>query len=382
VKKFSFIIIAIITVVGIGFFFRFQSKKSLQPDWIVYVVIDTLRADHLHCYGYPRNTTPFIDNVARRGVVFYNAYSHSATTGPSHSSMFTSLYPYQHEVYSNRFILKNEFLTLAEYLKSKGYFTAAAVSVQWMDKLNLNQGFKIFDQASNERIEKRISPPYRPAAETVERLIEIIKERELYKKKAFLWIHLFDPHVPLVPPAEYISRLRKNNDREKMIEYLLNVQKIRLSPFKGNIESMYNHILRYDAEIAYADAQLARFYEFVRGKVGKKKVLWIITSDHGEGLGGHNWVLHAKYIYKEFVHVPLILLWENFKIKPRRINSLVGHVDLFPTITEIFKEDLNKKVKKQEAILFYPLFLVKKNPCESSFLRSVKGKKKMTSFAP
>jgi len=110
--------------------------------------------------------------------------------------------------------------------------------------------------------------------------------------------------------------------------------------------------------------------------------LWIITSDHGEGLGGHNWVLHAKYIYKEFVHVPLILLWENFKIKPRRINSLVGHVDLFPTITEIFKEDLNKKVKKQEAILFYPLFLVKKNPCESSFLRSVKGKKKMTSFAP
>ncbi len=211
-KKYCVFPILILLLGSIGYFLIKRNREA-RPYWIVYVVIDTLRADHLQCYGYPRDTSPFIDSIAKEGIVFTNAYSHSSTTAPSHSTMFTSLYPYQHEVYSNKYVLKDKYLTLAEYLKTKGYFTAAVVSVPWLKNLNLNQGFEIFDYPEDVKIYP--SGHYRPATSTVTQALKIIEKNKLYAQKTFLWVHLFDPHIPLIPPQSLVNRLR-NSEKKRI----------------------------------------------------------------------------------------------------------------------------------------------------------------------
>lgn len=339
--------------------FSFLKKRnSLKPYWIVFVVVDTLRADHLHSYGYPRNTSPFIDELSRKGVVFNHAYSQSATTIPSHSSMFTSLYPYQHGAYSNRFILKDKFLTLAEYMEGKGYKTAGVVSVPWMQKLNLNQGFEIFNYPQEDEIDPYVQ--YRTASDTVDETLKIIEKEKLYNKRTFLWVHFFDTHIPLVPPEKYVAELARADNKEKILRFLLDEQKIQLKPHRDSLEHLYNYVLKYDAEILYVDRELKRLYQFVKGKLGNRKILWIITADHGEGLGAHNWMLHAKYIYTEEIHVPLLFLWENYKIPPERVDSIVAHVDIFPTIAEIFGDDLKQYVRTKKGHSLLPVILGKK----------------------
>lgn len=356
-KRVSFFLFSLMVLVIFLLFIMFKRRNSLKPFWIVYVVVDTLRADHLHCYGYPRNTSPFIDWLAKRGTVFTHAYSHSATTIPSHASMFTSLYPYQHGAYSNRFVLKDKFLTLAEYLNSKGYNTVGVVSVPWMQKLNLNQGYEIFNFPEEENIDTSLK--YRPASATVDETIKIIEKEKLYSKRTFLWVHFFDTHIPLMPPEKYVNKLASVDDKRKILEFLLNTQKLQLKPHKNSPEHLYKYVLKYDAEILYVDEELNRLYQFLKKKLGKRKVLWIITSDHGEGLGAHNWMLHAKYIYTELVHVPLLFVWENYNFPPAKFETMVGHVDIFPTIADVLGDNIKEKVKRAKGISLMPLFFGK-----------------------
>ncbi len=144
-----------------------------------------------------------------------------------------------------------------------------------------------------------------------------------------------------------------------MIKYLIDTQKIQLKPHDNDLNRLYDYILRYDAEVLYVDTELCRLYSFSRKKLNKKKVVWIITSDHGEGLGAHNWLLHAKYIYTELVHVPLIFVWWNYEIPPGRINTIVGHIDLFPTIADLLGDNLKAIVKSIKGHSILPLILKK-----------------------
>ena len=136
---FLFGLSSLIGVYVLAFFQVYSSfAKELPTDRIFLITIDTLRADHLGCYGYPRQTSPFLDSMASRGVLFEHSFAPTSMTAPSHASIFTALYPIQHRVLRNGDRLDDSFYTMAEFLKGKGYLTGAVVSTAWTPNWPIN----------------------------------------------------------------------------------------------------------------------------------------------------------------------------------------------------------------------------------------------------
>ena len=293
-----------------------------QPPHIVVVTLDTLRADHLGCYGYPRDTSPFIDSLAERGAVFDNAFSAMATTVPAHASMFTGRYPSQLSVLWNGHRLNPSFRTLAEALEPAGYQTAAFVST--MDHFvpsSLDRGFSTFDDSRPQRS--------RPGQRTVERAVEWLAT-EASPGPLFLWVHLFDPHSPYTPRTAFADAPAEAEEAHR--RFLFDAHYLEPAFVEQN-ERLLEAIRDYDGEIAHADQAVENLYQAVSEKYSED-VLWIVTSDHGEGLGNHAALGHGKNIYNEQIRVPLIFHSSAGAIASRRIDALTEHVDLVPTILD------------------------------------------------
>jgi arylsulfatase A-like enzyme/Flp pilus assembly protein TadD len=266
-----------------------------QPD-VILITIDTLRADALGFTGNQRIRTPYLDSLAARGTVFTNAHAHNVVTLPSHTNILTGLYPYQHGIRDNAgFTLDPRHPTLAAMLHAAGYATAAFVSAFPLDsRFGLNAGFDVYDDKYREG-----SNPLdfvvqeRPAEETLN------AARTWYdatpNKKKFLWIHLYDPHAPYDPPSPFREQYRD-------------------APYLG--------------EVAYVDAQLARFIEPLLQS--HPNTLVVITGDHGEALGDHGEQTHGLFAYESTLNVPLIIIDPDQQ--PRKETNYVRHIDLVPTI--------------------------------------------------
>lgn len=346
--------ITLIPVLFISSCFIFYKKDEIKIDHIFLITVDTLRADHLGCYGYIRNTSPFIDSLAENGVLFTRAYSQSASTCPSHASIFTGFYPLQHRVLANHFILDNSYTTLAEILKKNGYKTSAFTSTdRHFHESNINQGFEFYEEPVDTK--KTYGFKYRPARLTINNAI-VWLDNFNPKNKLFLWIHVFDPHFPYHPPEKYYKEIDNNLKNEMFLKYLemfhINIEAFSRKILNPNYEhlnnrkKMYEYITNYDAEIRYADEELKRFYNFAERKGLNKNSLWILTSDHGEGLGQHNWLGHSAMIYQEEIHVPLIFFSEQ-KFKSKRIEDVIENFDIFSTVLDILKIKLDEKLKKE-----------------------------------
>ena len=317
----------------------YKHSDRLRIRHVFLITIDTLRADHLGCYGYPRNTSGFIDFLAENGVVFNRAYSQSASTGPSHASIFTGLYPYQHKVICNYYLLDDSYVTLAERLCANGIITSAFTSV---DKLfspsKIDQGFAVHGEPPDTI--KTYGFKYRPAEYTIDEAVAWLDISDP-SEKTFTWVHLFDPHFPYNPPEKYLSEIDSGMNKETFLEYLAQLyiddetfaQKTLDEEYENlcSSEKMYDYISNYDAEIAYADSELQRFYDFAGKKGFAEDSLWIITGDHGEGLGQHSWLGHAFMIYQEEIHVPLIFFSDK-NLQPARIYHVVENFDIFSTV--------------------------------------------------
>ncbi|MGA1863873.1 MAG: sulfatase-like hydrolase/transferase, partial [bacterium] len=271
---------------------------------IILITIDTLRADHLACYGYDSIKTPHLDGLAKDGVLFSNAYSVSPLTFPSHTSIMTSQYPIQHGVQNNgTFILQDSANTLAEILKKRNYKTGAIVSSYVLAAhFGMNQGFDYYDDyffekkgdvqdhTQNERIGGKVT--------------DIAKKwlQKNHKKPFFLWAHYFDPHSLYSPP----------------------------SPF----DNIYKE-RPYDGEIAYTDQCLGALLEEIEKLSLSKNTCIIIVGDHGEGLWDHNEQTHGLFIYNTTLHVPLIISCPGNFQKNGKVASLVKTIDIMPTILEL-----------------------------------------------
>ncbi len=305
------------------------------------ITIDTLRADHLGTYGYPRNTSPFIDSLAEKGILFENSFSQSSTTCPSHASIFTGLYCSQHGVLANHYILPESATTLAEILKENGFKTAAFTSTDaHFLSTNLNQGFEFYEEPFNARATYNIK--YRPARLTINNAI-IWLDNFNPTRKLYFWVHVYDPHLPLVPPREYTEKIDQN---KKDVLKFLEKFNINLGLF-NNEDDLYKYITLYDAEIRYVDEELKRLFSFAEKKGLNKNSLWIITADHGEGLGQHDYLIHSKMLYQEQLHVPLIFFFTDSKIKPIRIKNIVENFDIFSTVLDVLKIDAENELKKE-----------------------------------
>jgi arylsulfatase A-like enzyme len=295
---------------------------------VVLVSIDTLRRDHLGVYGYPRDTSPFIDSLAREGVTFERAYAPMPTTAPSHATIFTSLYPVQHGVRSNGQQLPDGVETLAERLRNGGFVTAGFTSTraQWVPT-GLGRGFDAFHARAIDDPEV-----YRRADRTVDAALEWLAACEACER-LFLFVHLFDPHGPLHPPEIHLDVFRGEGPeaRARHAAYLAEEQGIPLDFYRGDPGRLLFVVDRYDAEIRFADSELRRLQTGLVSALGDAPTLWVVTSDHGEGLGNHDFMGHGK-AYEEGLRVPLIFHASDGSLPSRRVPGIVQHVDIAPTL--------------------------------------------------
>jgi len=275
---------------------------------ILLVIVDTLRADRLACYGYEKVETPHIDALAEAGVVYDAAITAVPITLPSITTILTGAYPTQHGVRGNGpYQLSEEWTTLAEGMQAAGYKTAAFVSAAVLEKAhNLTQGFDSYDDD--------VSAPYVPYEtemvpladrfQNIERRAELTVDRALQwvgaqpSEDTFLMVHLFDPHVPRDPPPPFNEA------------------------YAGR---------PYDGEVAYVDQQIGRLLAGVRAHWRPSEITTLFVADHGEGLGTHEEILHGELLYEETIRVPLIVHGKGVP-SPARIDEAVRTVDVLPTL--------------------------------------------------
>lgn len=279
------------------------SLLAASPD-VVLVTIDTLRADHVGAYGSKRGSTPAIDAVAARGVLLEDAVVQVPQTRPSHATIFTGLYPFEHGLRDNASpALSTKFETLATVLKAAGYQTAAFIGAYPVSRASgLARGFDVYGDPFRGDLESLTddSPNERPANQVVDEALAWLK-RPRGPKPLFLWVHLFDPHQPYEPPAPFAARYAKEP---------------------------------YDGEVAFADSQLKRLLEALDRSPAASNRLTIITSDHGEGLGEHGEEEHHLFAYDSTLKVPLILS-APFLSAGRRVSGQFRSIDLMPTILDL-----------------------------------------------
>ncbi len=305
---------------------------KLPVDLVVLITLDPVRADHLGAYGYPRETSPFIDSLAERGVVFEHAVSSCSYTAPAHASIFTSLHPFQHRVLENGHPVSDSLVTLAEMLQQRGYETAAFVSARFLKELR--QGFDLFDYPVGLT---RINA-YRSARKTVNHALKWLEQPQR-SKKSFVWLHLFDVHEAHEPRTRIAAR-----DLEAVTKSAPGASLQRFLRTRHGVADEFldaetlDVVDRYDAQIHFVDSALRRLFNRAGRDPRNADSVWIVTADHGEGLWTHGARGHGGHIYQEQVRVPLIFHFTKRPVDARRIQALVRHVDILPTVVELVDE--------------------------------------------
>jgi len=276
---------------------------TLRPLNVVLVTIDTLRPDHLHCYGYSKIETPAVDSVASAGVLFETAVTQTPLTPPSHASIFTGLYPTVHHVRdTGGFVLQPGTTTLATILQRQGWDTAAFVSSAVLKKLfGFSQGFAVYDDQMPRPGSSRdfLEDAERPASATIDRAVQWIEARS--GKPYFLWVHLYDPHMPYHPP----------------------------SPFKETYRDR-----PYDGEIAYADHELSRLFAAIRKKSPADHTIIAVLSDHGESLGEHGEYSHGVFLYDSTLRIAFVMSGPGIPTG-LRVKQQVRAIDFLPTVLDL-----------------------------------------------
>jgi arylsulfatase A-like enzyme len=282
---------------------------------VILISIDTLRADHLSAYGYHRIATPNIDSFASGGTLFSNIACQTPLTLPSHTSLFTSTYPFENRIQENAELVPPGAVTLAGVLKSHGYQTAAFVSSVFLEReMGLDQGFDTYDSPFNFAAFSPISGEMffggaknsyavRDRREGALTLYAALRWLAAHKgQPVFVFIHLFDLHTPYTIP-EKVARS------------------------KG--------ISLYDAQLEYEDELIGRLKNALSRAGWWDKSLTILLSDHGEGLGDHGELSHGYFIYQSTLHVPFIIHWPmGTASQPPIVQQPAGLIDVAPTILD------------------------------------------------
>ncbi len=298
-------------------------ERPARPNVLI-VTIDTLRADHLGAFGSTDDLTPRLDAFARTGRAFLETVAPMGTTFPSHSSMFTGLYPGRHGVRSNADALADSQSTLAETLEADGYATAAFVSFKSMvHRGGLGQGFQ---RRSRAKKNPRDSP-IRPGRDTVRAALRWLEKAQ---EPFLLWVHLFEPHLPL-PLTTYAAE-RMGAYRGPLADgaTVREVMSLR-GTWKDSAEATAALQALYAGRVIDADALFGRLLDGLADRKSLDDTLVIATSDHGELLGEFGEIGHGTQ-YEPAIRVPLLIGGPG--VEPGVVRSRAGLVDLTPTILE------------------------------------------------
>lgn len=367
-----------------------------KPD-IIFIVLDTQRADRLGCYGHQKAVTPNLDRFAENGTLFEQAISTAQWTIPSHASMFTGQYPTAHGVTQSSQSLSPDLPHLVEILQGASYQTIGFCNNPLVGILNngFKRGFQTFynyggafpslPKSSNHmpwplnwlvesytQFLRRISYPIQnffgrsdlafrlslnawltpiwskfanfkgQNERSVRDVIHFLEQREESEagEPLFLFLNLMETHLPFWPPAKYVEQTAPYFSRSKEAQGIMrtwNREAYRWgAPLEEPLSELERQVLHdmYDAEVAYQDDYLGKLFALLERRSKREDTVTIVVSDHGDGLGDHGYFGHAFVAYQELIHVPLIMQWPRQLKTSHRINTPVSIRRIFHTILE------------------------------------------------
>jgi arylsulfatase A-like enzyme len=334
-------------------------------DRVVLVTIDTLRADHVSCYGYPRQTTPFLDSLAARGVRFSRAVAAASHTAPSHATMLTGLVPAVHGVLHNGQRLDAGALDLPGLFDASGFECAAFLNVQFLGGIAGSFGHVQVCKATKKQEAE-------DGADVVDAALSWLEEKR-QTERFFMWVHLYDPHEWQLRmyqneghPGALWSGATPEGFLERLTElhglppprpekpYTVDWGKDR-SVVDESLPAFLRAIDEYDELTLFADRQVERLHSGIEALGFPGRTLWVVTSDHGEGLASHATSGHGPRIYQEQLRVPLVLYASDGSLAPRVVDELVAHIDLMPTLAETLGLRVTGNSKLFEGHSLWPL---------------------------
>jgi arylsulfatase A-like enzyme len=275
-----------------------SGETSEQPPArqnIILVILDSLRADRLGTAGYPREITPFLDQLTEKSVYFERAISPSSWTKTVMPSVLASLHPDSHGVRGINDVLAQEVLLLPEILKANGYSTACIHTIPWMtEDFGFNQGYDYFHY---QRIEDGLN-----ADRMNEQALQWIDQQA--QEPFFLYLHYVDPHFPYDPSPSF----KRFGDEP---------------------------VDRYDGDILFTDAKIGELYAELERRGLLESTWLVISADHGEEFGEHGGIYHGRTAYQEVLHVPLIIHHPTLLASAKRVKTQVGLFDIAPTLLDL-----------------------------------------------
>jgi arylsulfatase A-like enzyme len=280
--------------------------RPVRPPNVLFITLDTTRADRIGAYGYSAARTPRLDRLAMQGVLFERAYAPAPMTAPSHASMFTGLWPPEHGVYTNATVaLGPEVPVLADELRKRGYSTTAFVaSVVLQAKSGFERGFDLYDDdLSSSADDGDDHHRSRDGKLVVDAAVRWLGNRPRPESPFLCWVHLFDPHHPYLPHTDEFGEAFQERP--------------------------------YDGEIAYVDRLLDRLFATLDKLELSEDTVIVVVGDHGESLGQHGEDAHGYLLHNSTLHVPLIIVDPRQKHAGGRVAAPVSLIDLFPTLSQI-----------------------------------------------
>ncbi len=316
-----------------------RQERAPRFSAAVLITVDTLRADHLGCYRSARDTSPNLDRLAAGGLRFARCLTPLPRTTQSLACILTGMTPARHRVRSLHHVLAQEHVTLAERFRAAGYATAAFASLPYFP------GPQGFDQGFGDDFELWLDAAERDVrADTVTAAALAWVEAQ-GDAPFFLWLHFRDPHRPYAPPEPFRSRFdpqpdgptsdsligagatgRDARDRTGRVQY--GVEKLPARVIERTIAF-------YDGEIAFTDQAIGAFVEGLRALGRGDDAVLVVTADHGESLGEHDyWFSHGDFLYDDCLRVPLIASGPG--VLPQVVEEQVGVIDIAPTLVDLF----------------------------------------------
>jgi choline-sulfatase len=337
---FIFGVLMPVVIVGILIFLN-ERVQSPAPGGnrynVIFITVDTLRADHTPFLNYSRQTMPNTEEFFRNGINFQQAETVRTSTTPAYASMLTGLYPYRHGVRDLYFPLNQRVVTLPELLTKRNILTAGFVSsFAMMDKFSgLKQGFEIYDDFVFTKEFNRDNYE-RNAQDTVRRVLSWLQTVPK-NRQFFLFIHLIDPHGPYHPPLPFRDHF-KSEKKQILDRHLIPDYQYLRSEL-----DLYRYIDLYDGEILYLDTELKTLYDYFKQKELVKNSWFLFAADHGESLSEHSrYFEHGFNCYEEESRVPFVWL-PPLKLQPffrsGEKQNVVSLVDIVPTVLEILGID-------------------------------------------
>lgn len=310
-------------------------RAAAQRANLVICVLDAARADHIGCYGYPRETTPNIDALAASSLRFDRHFTQYVSTKPSTASLMTGQYSDTHLVTGDRGLLPDTF-TMARGLRAAGFRTALFSS-----NPNSSPGMGIgldfrdrYDQTSVKALVRKWEEWTRP--EPLLKLFEwwLTKHR---RSRFFVYMHLDPPHQPYQQPEEMTALFRgQTPPRFQPGAYQFPVaEQSTLKPYPH--VPLLEWVNLYDANLRYADWAVGELLRMLEEAGVLENTLFVLTADHGEAFGEHGYFWHERGVYDELTRIPLIIKWPGEAVAPRVVMQLTETVDVLPTVFDAFR---------------------------------------------